>query len=163
MNNEYKIYIDMDGVVADFDTKAIEITKGKYKSEDFSNSQFWKTVYAYNSDVGPFFESVPKMKDADELVNYITKNFKNVKFLTATGTTPKDAPEQKRNWINKYFPGIDVITVVNSSHKAIYANPRSILIDDREKAIDPWRKAGGIGILFKNNSQTISELKQFLK
>ena len=62
----------------------------------------------------------------------------------------------------RHFPELDVITVQNSAHKAIYANPNAILIDDRTHSIDPWRKAGGIGILFKDNSKTIKELNKIL-
>ena len=51
MNEKYKLYIDIDGVLADFDAKAKEITGGKYGSPDFSKGQFWKAVYRYNSDV----------------------------------------------------------------------------------------------------------------
>ena len=163
MNSEYKIFIDLDGVIADFDGKMREITNGESDDPNYPKGKFWKTVYQYNQDVEPFFESLPKMSGADELIKFITNNFENVAFLTATGTTPKDAPQQKKNWIETNYPGIPAITVTNSAQKAIYANPRAILIDDREKSIGPWRKAGGVGILFKNNNQALSELEPFLK
>ena len=162
MNEKYSVYVDMDGVLADFDSKALEITGGQYGSPEFSNSKFWKRVYQYNSDVEPFFQNLPKMSGADDLINFLTSNFKNVSILTATGTTPKDAAQQKRAWIEKYYPGIKVITVISSREKAIYANPRSVLIDDREKAIDPWKKAGGIGVLFQSTSQAINDLNELL-
>lgn len=163
MNKLYKVYIDIDGVLADFDKKAKEITSGKYGRDDFSKGNFWKAVYRYNSEVEPFFESLPKMSGADKLMNFAVNNFENVALLTATGFTPKDAAEQKTRWAAKNFPGIKTLTVTNSAHKAVYSNPRSILIDDRTASIDPWRKAGGLGILFTNTDQAISELKTVLK
>lgn len=163
MNEKYKVYVDLDGVVADFDARLREITDGKYGEPDFPKSQCWKAVKQYDANVAPFFATLPKTPGADELVGFITTNFKHVTFLTATGSTPKDVADQKRAWGAKNYPGIDVITVGTSPHKAVYANPNAILVDDREKSIDPWRRAGGFGILFRNNAQAISELKKVLK
>ena len=163
MNTDYKVYIDMDGVVSDMDAMMSDITNGQSDQPDYPRSKFWGAVSRYNKDVAPFFESLPKMQGADKLVKFITDNFEQVGFLTASGTTPKDGPDQKRKWIAKNYPGMDVIVVTKSPEKAIYANPRAILVDDRDKSIDPWRKAGGIGVLFKNNQQAISELELFLK
>jgi hypothetical protein len=44
--------------------------------------------------------------------------------------------------------------------KAAYAKPNHILIDDREKSIQPWREAGGIGILHTSAADTISQLQK---
>ena len=35
-----------------------------------------------------------------------------------------------------------------------------ILVDDRASTIDNWNNAGGTGILYKNSSQVISDLKK---
>lgn len=163
MNNKYKIYVDMDGVVSDMDAKMSEITNGQSDQPDYPRGKFWSAVHRHNKDVEPFFESLPKMQGADQLIKFITDNFEEVAFLTASGTTPKDGPDQKRNWIAKNYPGTKVIVVTKSPEKAVYANPRSILVDDREKSIDPWRRAGGIGILHSDVNQTIAQLEKFLK
>lgn len=162
MNNKYVVYIDMDGVVSDFDTKFSEITKGQSKKSDFPKGRGWAMISQYDKEVEPFFESLPKMQGADQLVKFVTDSFEKVAFLTATGTTPKNGPEQKHKWIAKNYPGMKVITVTSSPEKAVYANPRAILVDDREKSIGPWRKAGGIGILFTSAQQAIDELSAFL-
>lgn len=161
-NSKYKIYVDLDGVVADFDAKVSEITNGESQNSEFPNSKLWAAVYRYDKDVEPFFVSLPKMADADKLINFITDNFEFVTFLTATGSTPRDAARQKKQWANNAFPGIDVIAVQKSAEKAVYANPRTILVDDREQSIGPWVRAGGVGILFTDASQAISELQKVL-
>ena len=43
-------------------------------------------------------------------------------------------------------------------NKINYASKNSILIDDREDTIDEFNKAGGTGILFKNNAQEIIKI-----
>ena len=52
-----------------------------------------------------------------------------------------------------------ILTTVSGADKHKYAAPNHILIDDRMKAIGPWRKAGGIGILHKDTKDTIAKLK----
>lgn len=162
MNTTHQLYIDMDGVVSDMDAMMNDITDGASSQPNYPRGKFWGKVSWYDKNVAPFFESLPKMKDADQLIKFATDNFEKVKFLTASGTTPKDGPDQKRRWIAKNYPGIDVIVVTKSPEKAIYANPRAILVDDRDKSIDPFRRAGGIGILFTSTQQAISELQNFL-
>ena len=42
--------------------------------------------------------------------------------------------------------------------KARYASPGAVLVDDREKARDPWETAGGRFILHRNAEDSIAEL-----
>jgi hypothetical protein len=162
MTSKYKLYLDMDGVVSDMDAMMADITNGASEQPDYPRGKFWGAVSRYNKEVAPFFESLPKTKDADKLVQFATDNFDDVAFLTASGTTPKDGPEQKRRWVEKHYPGMRVIVVTKSAEKAVYANPRSILVDDRDKSINPWRKAGGVGILHTSVNDTINQLSSFM-
>jgi 5'(3')-deoxyribonucleotidase len=162
MNTEYEVLVDMDGVLSDMDTMMDDITDGASSQPNYPRGKFWGKVSYYDKNVAPFFESLPKMKDADQLIKFVTDNFAKVRILTASGTTPKDGPDQKRRWMNKNYPGIEVIVVTKSPEKAIYANPRAILVDDRDKSIDPFRRAGGIGILHTSAATSIEELKNFL-
>lgn len=156
-----KIYVDLDGVLSDFEG-LISSHVGRPISE-ISKGYLWASINKYNNEVNPFFESLPLMKDAMELWNFVISNFKDVNILTATGNTPKDAAEQKRTWVIKHLSRYNrIITVTKSPDKANYASETSILIDDRDKSIDPWVEAGGIGILHTSAKETIEELKQYL-
>ena len=46
--------------------------------------------------------------------------------------------------------------------KQNYATPDSILIDDTEDVIESFNRAGGIGILHKDASETLSVLRKIL-
>jgi 5'(3')-deoxyribonucleotidase len=160
-NERFNVMIDLDGVLADFEGKVTEIL-GRPMNSVPKNS-VWKAVSAYNNQVAPFFESLPKMADADMLVKFCVENFPNVRILTATGYVPKDAAEQKKRWVLKHYgPTMSVKTVTSSEQKAMYANPKTILIDDRSKSIGPWESAGGIGILHRNSNETIAKLKDLI-
>lgn len=161
--NRYETFCDSDGVIADFEGfvfKEFDISMHDFNK---NKGKFWSRVTWYNDNVKPFFYSLPKMEGADDLIEFGTKHFKHFKILTATGHTPKDVGDQKTRWYQKHYPHLDVILVRKSLDKAQYAHENAILIDDRMKAIGPWRNAGGIGILHKNVKNTIAELQEILK
>lgn len=161
--SNFSVFIDSDGVLADF-SGYCETYYGKLP-EALSGSEkakFWSWVQRHNDTVEPFFESLPKMKGADELVAFCKENFAKVAVLTASGYTPKNGAEQKKRWYARMFPGMQVIVVAKSPDKAAYATPRAILVDDRAKSIDPWVAAGGIGILHTSVDNTIAQLRAFL-
>lgn len=159
--DKYTVAIDMDGVLADFSTGAKEMLGLDKDTADVRT--FWSTLSRYDKNEQKFFLNLPVMEDAFDLMRFVHQNFKNYYILTASGYTPKDAPEQKREWVKKVFgPQIRVEVVKRSSDKANFADERSILVDDRMHSIGPWRSAGGIGILHTSAAQSIAELKPFL-
>lgn len=156
---DYDVYIDSDGVIADFNLKSIQAF-GKTAEQFEQKGQFWAALTEYDSTVEKFFATLPKCIGADDLIKFCVDNFRSVKILTASGFTPKDVKEQKIEWYAKEYPSIECIVVNKSPDKAQYASPTAILIDDRSKSIDPWVKAGGIGILHYDVESTIETLRQ---
>lgn len=161
--SDIPLFLDSDGVLADFASYAMKHygvlpdgMEGKEKKE------FWKWVQHHNDNVEPFFLNLPKMVDADKLLNYCLCTFKHVKILTATGHMPKDVKQQKIAWYEKYYPHMEVITVRKSENKAEYVTEGAILIDDRSKSIDPWVARGGIGILHTDANSTITMLSKII-
>ena len=156
------VYVDMDGVIADFDG-ALRDKLGLSFNGDHKG-KVWGKIQKHNDTVEPWFYSLPKMADADKLWDFVTTHFENVEVLSASGTTPRDAPGQKKAWMGDHF-GYDVVVhvVQSSSDKAKYANANSILIDDREKSTKPFMAAGGMTILHKNADTTIAALKVMME
>lgn len=152
-----KIYLDSDGVIADFSAKVEEL-----RAATPSKSGMWYLIDMYDKNVEPFFESLAIMDGAHDLVQFAIDHFDEVAILTATGRTPKDVGAQKLRWYAKHFPHVDVILVESSGDKASYACPKSILVDDRDKSITPWMGAGGVGVLHTSVEDTIKQLKHIL-
>lgn len=162
LNERFTVAIDSDGVVTHFEKLVCDYNKVSQISE-ISRGRLWRSVEEYDREVGPFFEHLEKMDDADVLLDYIRGNFINHFILTASGYVPKDGPGQKRRWyLREYGPELVVKVVDKSGDKAAYATPTTILIDDRAKSIDPWVDAGGIGILHTSAATTIAELKRIV-
>ena len=155
------VYLDLDGVLADFDARVNDIF-GKSPSQ-VPSKELWQGIAHFDKTVEPFFENLPMMDDAHDLIRFVDTHFKKWAILTASGYTPKNVAEQKRKWVAKTIhPSINVIVVRKSEEKANYATSNSILVDDRMKSIQPWRNAGGIGILHTSASDSIEQLTKHL-
>lgn len=162
--SKVKIFLDLDGVMADFVQGAKDIFDKDYSFEKFKNdskyrSKFWNAVKQYQKDGGQFWLDLKMMEDANQLWKFLKEY--DVEILTATGDPKHGAGEQKKQWVKKHIdPNIKVNLVRKSKEKADYVANNSILIDDQEKSTNPWEQAGGIGILHKNAKTTIDKLKK---
>jgi len=153
----YKLYVDIDGVLADFDKGASDLLKAPMKKQN--PKDMWKYIKAYSLRGGTLWYDLPLMSDAMTLWNYVKKH--KPEILSAAGDPQFGAEAQKRKWVAEHIdPNVPVHIVQKSRLKAKYAAPNHILIDDRAKSIGPWREAGGIGILHKNAADTIKQLKE---
>ncbi len=153
---EYKIFLDMDGVIADFD-KGVSHIFGQSPDSviaSLGNMNFWKQL----NDIDHFWLYLKPMSDSGELWNYI-KSY-DVTLLTTPVSFVKTCKQDKKAWAEKYLGNIDVIF---SAHKEKYAEPNTILIDDREDNIRKFNEAGGIGILHTSAKNTIEQLGAVLK
>ena len=161
---DYKIFCDVDGVLADFEGGIKELTghkleMDKYFADKKYRNDMWKAVTGYSKRGGEFWFELKLLPDAMKLWNYIKPYDPDI--LTATGTSDASAGEQKRRWIEKYFGSDAVVhTTPHGRDKYKFAGKNHILIDDQEKSIGPWIEAGGIGILHTSAAKTIAELKK---
>lgn len=163
VHHEYKIFVDLDGVMVDFNKFAkdcIGIRPTDWELDKGIKRDFWKAVGKWVKDGKKFFEDMEPMADANILWGHIKKYHPTI--LSATGFV-NNAKVEKRAWVTKHLgstAGGMALLVRSASDKAQYAAPNHILIDDREKAIDPWVAAGGIGILHTSALETIKQLKK---
>jgi len=161
---EYKIYCDLDGVLADFikgvrEKLVPDYTEERYEGNRKYRDEMWAAMREYAKNGGKFWYELDVMPDAHQLWNHI-KDY-NTEILTATGPTDLGASQQKVAWFpEKFGKGTKVNVVDSSNDKAIFAAPNHILIDDKDKSINPWIAQGGIGILHTSAANTISELKK---
>lgn len=159
----YRLFVDLDGVLADFD-KGIEKLLGQRPPRDRNadkefKKKMWKAVGRYQKEGGHFWGDLDMMPDAASLWDYVKKY--NPSILTATGNPGYNAGQQKVVWVEHHLgANIPVHLTRKSEEKAQFAGPNHILIDDREKSIEPWTAAGGIGILHRSAADSIRQLKE---
>jgi len=164
---EYKIFVDLDGVLTDFDKNiqdgflrefnkenGTNIKDGFEFEDEYGSIELWKRVGKLGIE---FWSEMPWMKDGKKLWNYIKE------YDTEVLTKPskqKICKQGKQIWCKREL-GNDVKVNI-SNNKYEYSKPNHILIDDLEKNINSWIDAGGIGILHKNTEDTIKKLKKYL-
>lgn len=166
---EYELFVDLDGVVADFahgirhvhiavHGYEIEHKETQYELDPAYRRLMWDTVSDYQKNGGEMWYELPLMEDAMDLWDHVKDH--NPQILTATGNPGYGAGEQKRRWVAEKFGDHVVVNLARKAReKAVHAGPNRILIDDKLKAIDPWKEAGGIGILHTSAESTIAQLK----
>lgn len=163
VKGEYKLYLDIDGVFADF-AKGVEKLLGykhsetQYENDPKYKKAMWRAVGKHRKAGGELWYDLDLLPDAMTLWNYAKQH--NPTFLSATGISAADhTRDQKLRWLEKQFGSVPSILVPSAADKAKYADENSILIDDKDKAITPWEAAGGIGIVHTSAAETIKQLK----
>ena len=143
------LYLDMDGVIADFNK---EYTK--FDPQKADRKRFRESVIEHH-----IFEKLDFMPDAQELLNHVSKlHGVKVEILTSMGThdpfQANMAQMQKMKWLDEKNIPYKANFVHNKQGKSNYATPTSILIDDSIGCISPFIEKGGHGILHTNASET---------
>ena len=150
---DYKIYCDMDGVLADFESGYEELTGVDLKGEFKKGDDFWDPIKV--AGVG-FWAGLKWMPDGQRLWAYL-KPF-DPKLLSAP-SREQSSRIGKAVWVKHKIPGTKLI-LRYAKQKQELATPDSILIDDRQVNIDQWEAAGGIGILHTSTANTIEQLQK---
>ena len=156
------IYLDMDGVLCDFEGRYIELFR-EMPGASRDRKEFSKNWTDFV--LGENFSTLEHWPGANELLDFV-RTIPNVtiKILTSSGGHKyhDQVKEQKIRWLCNQGIPYEAIVVAGRSKKAAYATPTSILIDDTVDVIDRFNEEGGIGILHKNASNTIKLLKILL-
>ena len=144
------LYLDMDGVLADFNK---EYTKYDPLKED--RKKFYSAVMEHK-----IFEKLDFMPDAQDLLNHVSKlQGINVEILTSMGTHNEsqgfEAKKQKLKWLTQWNIPYKANFTRDKIEKSQYAGSTSILIDDSIGCVAPYIEAGGNGILHVNASDSI--------
>ena len=156
-----QIFLDQDGVLADFEgglTKALGYKVDLADENDVYDAEKRKLT------AQRLFRNLEPLPDAWKLVNYCMNSGIHTEILTAAGTVNRDiVVKDKIDWIRRYIhPHWIVICTFSGTQKAAFAHKRGVLIDDRERNIKYWIEAGGIGILHKTADDTIEQLDYIL-
>jgi len=160
MHKITKIYLDMDGVIADFNKRYKELYKIEPKEADtYKTFDKFFTMFIAERQ----FAKLDLMPDAMELINYLRSLKIPTEILSSTSSEKRDAEirEQKIEWLNNQNIEFPVNLVPGKRFKRDFSNSNSLLIDDTSQNIDQWRVEDGIGILHTDAITTIGILKMY--
>jgi len=152
-----ELCLDLDGVFADFYGRASELLGCDYKSTRPADA------WAILDKVPHLFRELPMLEDGRRLWEGLQEFSMPKRVLTAkplpTGLL-STVEDDKRAWAAQHLSPTLPVTIVDAGvHKARFANPRRVLIDDLSRNIAAWTAAGGIGILHRSAERTLTELR----
>jgi hypothetical protein len=161
MNKITKIYLDLDGVIADFNKKYKEMfdVYPKKAEKDKNFDKFFTEFIDKQA-----FATLDLMPNAVQLMNYLRNTSIPIEILSSTASErrhPHIRP-QKIQWLKKHQIEFPAILVPGAYLKKEFALPTAILIDDTEKNIIQWQEAGGIGILYKDYDSCVASLQEYI-
>ena len=163
-DENYYIYLDMDGVVADFDKRFNDLS-GMMPQEYVDKkglNDFWDLIDEKHKV--SFWRGIELMPGAQKLVKYVEQY--PFEMLTAP-SIKKQSIIGKGLWIKD-----KVGTLYSTKPKVTYRSAKQkhtvkpnltefdILIDDKPSTIDRWNSAGGTAIFYQNADQVINDLKK---
>ena len=163
------VYLDMDGVLADF-FGGVEFLYGVEHWKELTNDKTkdLKKQVIDRITGTDFFAVLPKFPTADALIDMV-KKFTGGNFSINTSPLRGDhenSAKYKKVWISNNIEKPDEIIV--TGRKESYAKNKAsgtpnILIDDRPVNIEKWQAAGGYGILYQANRDSLEKVKKGLE
>ena len=163
------VYLDMDGVLADF-FGGVEFLYGVDHWKELTNDKTkdLKKQVIDRITGTDFFAVLPKFDTADALIDMV-KKFTGGKFSINTSPLRGDhenSAKYKKVWISNNIEQPDDIIV--TGRKESYAKDKgtgtpNILIDDRPVNIQKWQAAGGYGILYQANRDQLTKVQKGLE
>jgi hypothetical protein len=152
------LYLDMDGVLADFFAAFAE-KHGKTHWKLIQNKEKAIASLRYTD----FFGTLPVFPSAEKLINF-AKEYGDWGICSSPLTGDRDnSAFWKRVWLerNNFMPEVNKLIFTGMKEK--YAvdpldGTPNILVDDKPSNIDKWTKKGGIGILYQADQDNIDTL-----
>jgi hypothetical protein len=156
------IYLDMDGVIADFTKRYKELYRMEPREAEKSKQfdKFFDEFIATGQ-----FAKLDLMPDAMDGLTFLRKHLTiptQILSSTANEARYEDISNQKLIWLQIHGITFSANFVPGKRYKYKFAGPDKIIIDDTESVINDWKAAGGIGILHKDWPSTLAILRQYV-
>jgi len=144
------VYVDMDGVLADF--------FGEVAREH--DVAYWREIHRKDLGVDQiaqepgFFKMLPVLPNAGRLIKGIISLASKYSILSSPLlSNVEDSSKEKTAWLERHLKNYQPQAVIFDHEKYKFAQQAddtpNILIDDWETNIKLWEANGGIGILYK--------------
>jgi hypothetical protein len=150
--NARRLYLDCDGVLADFSrgAEAVLGLKPHYYMEKYGIGRFWQML----ARAPDFYARLPLMPDAMILFEAV----RHLDPIILTGLPRGNwAADQKVRWAAQHFPGTHII-ICMAADKREHCREGDVLVDDTLRHRHLWVEAGGVFIHHKGAEQSLAKL-----
>lgn len=163
------LYLDMDGVQADFFTAWANF-EGKSRYKEIGDKDTREQSIMNLTNKGPefvekFFADLEELPNFHTVLNWIQGHKIPYTILSAPLRGNHEASIRgKKTWLDQHHPGSSnsaIFTGMKEKYATAGGRP-NVLVDDHKKYISRWEQDGGIGVLHRdNNAQaTIQRLQE---
>lgn len=160
------VYVDMDGVLADF--------FGEVAREH--DVEYWREIHRKDLGIDQiaqepgFFKMLPVLPNAPALMKGVISLASKYSILSSPlMSNVEESSKEKMQWLQRHLKNHQPQAVIFDHEKYKYAQQPdetpNILIDDWETNIKLWEANGGIGILYRpeNYREALHKLSQALR
>lgn len=135
-------YVDMDGTIARF----------------YDEMNYLEKMYEKG-----FFRGLAAFQNVVEAIQDLVKNGEEVHVLTSVIESDY-CKSEKDQWLDEYLPCIPkenrhyVGYGISKAHCGIIVDENAILLDDYNKNLEEWRRAGGTAVKLINNVNNLGRI-----
>jgi 5'(3')-deoxyribonucleotidase len=150
-----QLFLDCDGVLADFDQGATAILGMPPKPYEKRHGigRFWARL----AKAPDFYFNLPVREGANTLFQAV----EHLDPIILTGLPMGNwAADQKVRWAAQHFPGTRIITTL-ARDKRNHAKEGDVLVDDQDRHRHLWEEIGGVFIHHKSARTSIEQLKAY--
>ena len=152
-----KCLLDMDGVLVNF-VKGIcaahnrtDPYEQRHNLGFFDMDKIWQMpahIFWEPTRSPEFWANLEPMKNADAIMEIVLDTFgpEQVCLLTAPTADIGNCVAGKHAWVMKHYPDFRK-RILFGSAKQFCAHDQSVLVDDKDKNIEVFRKHEGVGVL----------------
>lgn len=145
------IYLDMDGVLADFFGEWAKLD-GKNHYKDINDKEAALQLIREHPS---FWLDLPLLEHAKELIRTVVNHYGEYYICTKPLKGDSRCKQDKMQWIRTHLSDMPPAKVIITNNKSKYATQNgvpAVLVDDYGVNINAWRNAGGIGLKYEPKS-----------
>jgi 5'(3')-deoxyribonucleotidase len=152
------LYLDMDGVQADFfGAWADKHNVSHWKAIVDKEGEIEELANSTAEQVYKFFRDLRLLKGGKQIIDWVQSNNIPYTVLSAPlrGPYAEDSKRAKRDWLDQYHPGSSTNAIFTSRKQqyAITDGVVNVLVDDFGPYIEKWTDAGGIPVKHEDESE----------
>lgn len=159
-----KLYLDMDGVLADFERGVLELagmapTPLNGKRDAGYDDRMWAAI----RKVDHFYGRLEPMPGAKAMFDALRARYGAACEILTGIPKPRrgiaHAAEDKLEWVRRVLsPDVAVNVVLREQKPEFCAGPDCVLLDDSARNVRDWERAGGTGVLFTGAEAAVEAL-----
>lgn len=149
------LYLDLDGVMADFDGAFPTVFGVDHRS--LLEEHMWEHINGHPS----FFRDLPPFAGAVEFFQRVRAWAEPVILTACPKTNYAHVAGQKRAWVREHLSSTCwVLPVLGGVNKPLFMHqPGDVLVDDWKKNCAAWEHAGGIAIKHTGFESSLEAIK----